>query len=314
MASPEAYATLMFVPALIADARLYSDASLAADWLNNTRAIPPLLTSWWGCTNRYPLVRARAVDLQSDTPRQRGLFFTGGVDSTHALLQYQHDVDVLVFVHGFDIDIDDRLRADAFELSLRELAAETGKQVIVVRTNARKHELFGRYNWEQTHGAALAAVGHLLAGRLDRVLISGSWSYADPQPWGSRWDLDSLWSGGQMQIEHADATLSRQQKIAVIAAEPISQQYLRVCWENLSPTGNCCRCAKCLRTMLSLKAHGVLDKYATFEPDVNLVERLDALPGLSASLHGRAREQLGELAAYPELQAALTRLLERKPV
>lgn len=116
-----------------------------------------------------------------------------------------------------------------------------------------------------------------------------------------------------MRIEHADATLSRQQKSAVIAAEPISQRYLRVCWENSSPTGNCCRCAKCLRTMLSLKAHGVLDKYATFERDADLVDRLDALPELSAGLHGRAREQLAELAAYPELQAALRRLIERRP-
>jgi hypothetical protein len=116
-----------------------------------------------------------------------------------------------------------------------------------------------------------------------------------------------------MRIEHTDATLSRQQKIAVIAAEPISQRYLRVCWENLSPSGNCCRCAKCLRTMLSLKAHGVLDKYTTFERDADLVDRLDALPGLSTSLHGRAREQLAELADFPELQAALRRLIERRP-
>ena len=63
--------------------------------------------------------------------------------------------------------------------------------------------------------------------------------------------------------------------------------------------------------MLSLKAHGTLELFETFDRDVDLVARLDAVPGMSMKLRGRARAQLGELQALPELRAALERLIDR---
>jgi hypothetical protein len=239
--------------------------------------------------------------------------FSGGVDSMYELLRSMHDIDALVFVHGFDVDIADRHRAAAFEASLRRLAEQTNKRAIVLRTNARRHRLFRTFDWERTHGAALAAAGHVLSDEVGALRIASSWAYSEPEPWGTRWDLDPRWSSARLEIEHADASLTRRQKIAAIAAQPLAHQHLRVCWENLTPAGNCCRCTKCLRTMLSLKAHGMLDRFETFEHDADLVARLDAVPWMSAKLRGCARAQLDELLERPDLRAALERLIEREP-
>ncbi len=312
-ASAEAFATIMFVPAVMANARVQLDSPLDAAWLVNTRTVPALLNDWWGYPDEYPLREVTAAEASTPESARCAQFFSGGVDSMYAFLQAGDEIDTLIFVHGFDIEIDDHHRAAEFEQSLRALAAQSGKQAIIVRTNARHHPLFRTVSWEKTHGAALAAVGHVLSSTVGSVRIASSWTYSNSHPWGSHWELDPRWSGSRLQVEHADATLSKQEKIAIIANEPLAQQYLRVCWENLSEAGNCCHCVKCLRTMLSLRAHGVLDKFVTFDQNVDLAKRLDAVSFISANLHERARAQLSELQDYPELQAALQRLIERQP-
>jgi hypothetical protein len=311
--SPEAFATLMFIPALMAHAQLRSAALLDADWLASTQAVPGMLHDWWGYPDAYPVAATRAEGADHSPSARRALMFSGGVDSMYEFLRSMQEIDALVFVHGFDIDIEDRHRADAFEKSVRCLASQTGKQAIVLRTNARRHRVFRNFDWERTHGAALAAAGHVLSGDVGRLRIASSWPYSEPEPWGTRWDLDPLWSSAKLRIEHADASLTRQEKIAAIAAEPLAHQHLRVCWQNLTAAGNCCRCTKCLRTMLSLKAHGMLDRFETFDRDADLVARLDAVPSMSRKLRGRARAQVDELNEWPELRAALERLIEREP-
>src|SRR5262245_1570695 len=262
--SPEAFATLMFLPALIAAARVCSDAPLDGEWLAGTRAVPALLHDWWGYADAYPVLAARAGGPAPIRSPRRALMFSGGVDSMYEFLKSMDEIHALVFVHGFDIDIEDDHRASAVEESVRRFAAQTDKRAVILRTNARRHRLFGTFDWERTHGAALAATGHVLSDEIGHLRIASSWSYAEPEPWGSRWDLDPLWSSGRLEVEHADASLTRQQKIAAIAAQPLAQQHLRVCWENLTAAGNCCRCTRCLWPMLSLKAHGMLERFETF--------------------------------------------------
>ena len=49
-----------------------------------------------------------------------------------------------------------------------------------------------------------------------------------------------------------------------IGKSQIALDNLRVCWENRESRFNCCKCEKCLRTMLNLHTAGVLDKCGTF--------------------------------------------------
>jgi len=63
---------------------------------------------------------------------------------------------------------------------------------------------------------------------------------------------------------HHGASMSKVQKVAAIAGWPATYPCLRVCWEHPDGLQNCCRCSKCVRTMVALDLAGALGRYATF--------------------------------------------------
>jgi hypothetical protein len=46
-------------------------------------------------------------------------------------------------------------------------------------------------------------------------------------------------------------------KVQAIAAEPMVQRHLRVCWQQVAMDGNCGRCFKCLATQVCFQLSGV---------------------------------------------------------
>ena len=82
--------------------------------------------------------------------------------------------------------------------------------------------------------------------------------------------LDHLLSTEGVQIIHDGAESTRSNKIAAIVEWPATYQRLRVCMGKVSfneQTGqprNCCRCQKCLNTMITLDLLGRLRLYSTF--------------------------------------------------
>jgi hypothetical protein len=311
--SAEAFATLFFMPALKRRARLRVDAPLDPVWLRNTTQLPPIFRQWWGFTDRYPVVDSKPRDLPKRSPNRTGQCFTGGVDSFHLLMTRGDDVDFLVFVHGFDIPLTDRPRMDAFEKSLREIAERVGKKAIVLRTNLRTIRRFERAHWEyHTHGPALAATGHFLANTLGRFRIPSTWPRHDTRPYGSSWVIDGYWSSSQTAIEHGDASLSRRDKIPLVANEPLIQQHLRVCCQNVGVMRNCSRCEKCLRTMVGLERCGVLERFEVFDRSASLPELVDALPELPSNLITTWTTTCGRLQDG-DLRDAVVRLLARSP-
>ncbi|HVR30642.1 MAG TPA: hypothetical protein VMS86_14045 [Thermoanaerobaculia bacterium] len=307
--SPEAFAGPLLIPALELGVGVRVDTPLDAQWLANTADLLPILARWWGYGHHHPMT-AESVCTEGRTVRGTGLCFTAGVDSFYSLLHGQHAADVLVFVHGYDIALDDHRRMDEFARSLRQVAAEYGKRAVILRSNLRRHPLCAAVSWQRTHGAALAAAGHLLTGILDTLVIPASYKYADEIPWGSNWRTDPLWSSARLRVLHDDAALARRDKIPLIAGEPILWQHLRVCWENRSPTGNCSRCEKCLRTMVSLAICGRLANYAVFDRNVSLPRALDSLTAVPEGLLV-VWEELAGRDLEPELKAAVVRLVQR---
>ena len=155
----------------------------------------------------------------------------------------------------------------------------------------------------------MAAIGYLLPPEIGRLLISSSRKYDYTEPWGSHWRIDPLWSSTGLTIAQFGGEWKRYEKLRIIAAEPILRQHLRVCWENRTPTGNCSRCDKCLRTRLALAQCGELDKYEVFGGLATLAADLRAHPGTHSRmrLHNEILEQkrldpeiLRELAAFIE--------------
>jgi len=100
-------------------------------------------------------------------------------------------VDLLVSVHGFDIPLDDTDRmAAAWERSFCVVVADRGLAGGVVRTNVREHPTATLSSWPRAHGGVLAAVGNLLGGGVERLVVASSSLRVLDLLWGSHWRLD----------------------------------------------------------------------------------------------------------------------------
>ncbi len=308
--SPEAFAGLFLLPALKQHARLRVEAPLDGAWLLGTKTLTGIYASWWKYPATYPIEDVGVAPAQVAPAPGHGLCFTGGVDSFYALHEASSRYDHLVFVHGYDIDLADGVRIDAWERSLRDVALDTRKQAVLVRTNLRSHPVFSSVPWERTHGAALAAVGQLLAPRLGHLSIPPSWSRSRLRPWGSHPETDQLWSSSHLGVLHGNAGIGRRDRLLTIAGYPLAQRHLRVCWEHRTDEQNCSRCEKCVRTMTALAGAGVLDRFRTFSARADLPAAIRALGRLSPGLAMLWQELLA-LDLPPDVRRETRRLVRR---
>jgi len=307
-ASAEAFASTFFIAALHHRARLRLAEPVSAEWRANLERMATRLRAWW----RYPVLvpegpidppRAPSAGGPTSRPEIAGataLFFSGGVDSFHRLLRGK-PVDWLVTIAGFDYRLDDAPRVASVESSLRLVAAATNTRAVIVRTNAREHPLVRDAPWPRVHGGLMAGVGHLLAPAVRRMTIAasapGDWKYF---PWGSHPEIDPLWSSPRVTFVHEEAGLLRGDKVRSIAFEPMIREHLRVCWQNLEPTGNCSRCAKCLLVMLLLEECGALADSRVFPDRDRLLAGLSRLRKAPDRWHTYA-----EVARSPRLDPVL---------
>jgi len=306
--APEAFASALLVPALQQNADLMVDAPLDKMWLSNAHALMTVLGKWWG----YRAITISGTGGNTGSAEQgtaTALCFSGGVDSFFNLLRGQYRVDYLVFAHGYDIRLRDTNRVDWFRPSLRSISEATGTTLAVIRTNLREHPVFSGVSWEHAHGGALAALGHVMAGTR-RLVISASYPYELNRPWGSHWTTDPLWSSEQLEIVHEGASFWRSDKLRRIADEPLVREYLRVCWENRTSSLNCCRCEKCLRTMLVLAQCGKLAVFSAFQDKTNVAGYLDELRPISSDLMRVYRSLVGK-GLDAELSRSVRSLLRR---
>jgi hypothetical protein len=307
--APQAFGCALLIPALQQGYSLTIDAKVDAKWLSNVEQLLDIFHEWWG----YPKLMPKAIGCHTGKTmraEKTALFFSGGVDSFFSLLRYDQRIDTLVTVHGFDINLQDATRIAALKSSLSRIAAETGKESIIIRTNVREHPEFGKAPWQRSHGGVLGAVSHLVSDSVGRILISSSYANVNERPWGSHPKTDPLWSCDGLQIVHFGAEFERIEKLLSIAHEPLVRQHLRVCWENLSSEGNCSRCEQCLRNRLVLADCGELANYPVFEGPEFLVRQIDALPEING--FPRMFSQLVERGRLrPDVETAVRNLLKR---
>lgn len=309
--SVEAIGSAFVIPAAAARRRLTFALPPDAVWLSNVQRAQTVAAEWWGYhRSTSTAASAPAAPAPTGSGQPAALCFTGGVDSFHSLLRGGHSLHHLLFVHGYDVELADTQRIQAAEAALRCVAAERGLRAVVVRTNLRTHRVFRKANWEHTHGGALAAVGHLLTDHVDQLLISASYPRMFDRPWGSHWSLDPWWSSSRLTVTHVGAEQWRAAKLVAIMNEPLVRQHLRVCWENRSPTGNCGRCEKCLRTMLVLDGHGGLGAFPVFPTPATLAANLERLSPLKDDLIPIYADFL-DLDLSAPVRSALTTLIER---
>jgi hypothetical protein len=222
----------------------------------------------WACwrPKRYQQIEINAEverEQPSAEPTGRTLTaFSGGVDSCFTLLRHrtglcgrqQRNIQAGLMVHGFDIPLEqEQMFARAVEKS-RKMVASLGVELIPMATNFRQ---LGQ-DWEEVHGCAIASCMMLLQGVFTLGLIGSFLPYqALKLPWGTNPVTDGLLSSNAFQIIHDGAAFTRLEKLREIADWSEALTYLRVCWEGPQPDRNCCRCEKCIRTILGFRSLGI---------------------------------------------------------
>jgi hypothetical protein len=179
-----------------------------------------------------------------------------------------------------------------------------------METNLRRFS--DRYlTWHLAFGGALSACALLLSRYLDVFGIPAGQTLEFIQPDGAHPLLNPLFSTENVTIRTVGCEARRIEKVGAIAAHPVVQSSLRVCWENRGDAYNCGICEKCLRTMAALEIFGTLPAFSTFAVPLDY-GRLSRAVAAHPSLEVFIEENL-ELArarnASPELIKSLEKSL-----
>ncbi|HYI62404.1 MAG TPA: hypothetical protein VEW93_11445 [Acidimicrobiales bacterium] len=275
----EAVLTAYVPSALAAGATLVPHRAVDPGWAAGVDRAAALMATWWDHAPASPVrpPEPAAGEPPPAPPPGRGtaLCFTGGVDSFWALLHGGHDPTHLLYVVGYDIDRDDTDRVESQMGAVRAVATALGLAPLFVRTDLRAQPAITAANWGRDHGAAIAAAGLVASDVVERLVVPPSYANGRLIPWGSRPDLDHLWSApGTLAVEHSPTDLPRFDRVRAIAAEPLPQQHLRVCWEHRTADANCGQCEKCVRTMAMLATTPHLAAFATMPGRQDLADRI----------------------------------------
>lgn len=306
--SGEAIGCAFLIPLLLQDLQIKLSEPVCTEWKENVRQLTSLLGEAWGCTSVLPIT-AETTQRTASEERLRGQFFSGGVDSFYELITAQQAPDALICLQGFDMDLDETLKYKRLQETVREICSERKIESVFLRTNIRENSTIAGISWDDAHGGVLAATGHLLATKFHSVVIPPSWQQSSGQSlWGSHWKVDPLWSSKILKVFHGDASSSRSERIRRIAAEPLVQRNLRVCWSRKVSQGNCSACPKCVRTMAVLHSCGQLENFTVFDSSVAIWDRIDQIPFVAVTF--TYNELLGK-GVEPKFEQAIRRLIKR---
>jgi hypothetical protein len=226
--------------------------------------------------DRYSMCELR-VDHERQAPPAREpdaavLAFSGGVDSAFSAWRHTRGglarprmLRSALMVHGFDVPLS---RSQAFAEATgrsRIMLESLGIGLSTLATNFRD---LPDLDWEDAHGAALAAALHLLSAHHGQGLIASGWETRSPMlsrdgrgawmlPWGSSPLTDSWLSQLHFTIVHDGGGVSRLEKIQALSTWPEALAELRVCWQGPRSDRNCGRCEKCVRTILEFRVLGL---------------------------------------------------------
>jgi len=220
---------------------------------------------------RYAVVKIRA-DREEESPGAEARWggemlttFSGGVDSCYTLARHldkavgrrNRKIGAALVINGFDIWPDQKNAAGIFEGVRRGVLAQLGAvgvAPIVVSTNF--HEL--PVTWADAFGTELASGLMLFGKRFAGAVLPNSHIYAKAgERWGSTPLADPFLGSRHFPILDDGGGAGREEKLEYLGRHPELLAQLRVCFPLDGRFENCCRCEKCLRTIVGCHVAGV---------------------------------------------------------
>lgn len=270
----DAWLAAAILPAMRMGLPVRVEGSVSPQILDNLSHFQSIIHTWFKQFSVVAVDAARAAVPVDPAPAWSACFFSGGVDSSYSVLKNLDQLTHLIFVHGFDIGLDETAKHKLVIGKLRQAAASLSRPLIEVETNVKSLlDPFGEWGMHM-HGAAMTAVA-LAQANLRRAHIAGARAYDQLILDGSHPLSTPLWSSENMQIVFDGGEATRWQKLDYLAQHKAAHEWLRVCWVNKADEYNCNRCDKCLPTRAFAHMLGQPDLFKTFAPLRDLHE-LDA--------------------------------------
>jgi hypothetical protein len=188
-----------------------------------------------------------------------------GVDSCFTLYRHARGlagrrsqrVAATVMQHGFDVWLGRANTDGVFAEMLadgRALAQSLGLPCVAMKSNFQQMRL----DWADAWGTQLASGLSLLAARYDAALIANDMPYHWIMPWPCHPLTTPLLASRGFAFIDDGGECSRVQKAKLIAGWPEAMRRLHVCFGLDAPGTyrNCCKCEKCIRTILAFRVAG----------------------------------------------------------
>jgi hypothetical protein len=205
------------------------------------------------------------------------LSFSGGVDSMFTLYSNLPENQPIkeagvthgLLIHGFndfDIPLEDTAYFNRVYPRYQKLFNDLGLELLTAKTNTYKFSKF-RIDWNIGHTPTMAAFAYLLSN-LVRVFYRASHEdYTHGKTFAHRFMSNHMLSSETFDFVSHTPRNNRVEKLEVLAQWPLAYDNLRVClaWDKTGIDLNCCKCYKCLATMIFLDILGVYEKFTTFE-------------------------------------------------
>jgi hypothetical protein len=297
------------LPAMKVGAPLRPPGKVSPRLLSSMREVQDIFSMWESLFERVP-VEAETREGIAERASGAACFFSGGMDSFHTLLRNQDEISHLIYLHRRPPN-EDHSAMEASARRVRRIAEELGKSMIEVDTNLYSFAHEAHINWKYYHGAWIASAALLFQHMFHKVFIAASSTHEHLRPQGTHPVLDHLWSTEYMDFRHDGCEVRRVDKAAYIADFPVAMRWLQVC-DATRGAYNCGKCNKCFRSMLNLKAHGVLERCETLpdEIDLEVVANLDLSSYTEHFLAQDSLKVLERRGTEPELTRTLKENLE----
>jgi len=293
--SPDPFAVALLLPSMQRQESLHIRPPVSPRLHFELPRIRDIFGSWHPEFTRSEIQTTAGLVESSAFAKRAATCFSGGVDSLYTLLKYRGRTAALpsplthvLFMRGLEKPLWFMQGVAEAEALVQKTAAAVGVQCIVGESNLRD---YFDTDWLNLYcGSGLAAAALSLGGGLGHVCIPSSYSYRDPVPIGSTPLVDERYSTERVRIVHDGADLPRADKLwHILEWNPdLVLQTLRVCVMNFGGAYNCCECRKCVRTMIPLRALGMLDRAVTFPNKSTAhwaeVVRWESLPFLEENL------------------------------
>jgi len=257
-------------------ADLMAHGTVSASLLRNLEEFQLAWSDWYPGIYTKVEILAEAEDEPVRATGDAALtVFSGGVDSCFTAWRHHsgqagrqsRNLRAGLMIHGFDIPLRETETFERAAAKAQRMLASLDMDFIRMANNLRSQPVDNRY----AHAAHLAAAMLLLQGRFSAGMIPATYTYSTLDIyWGSNPATDIYLTNDAFTLIHDGAGSERLEKLDAIAAWPEAMQDLRVCLnrDGALRDENCCRCEKCVRTILSLRSLG-LERPLSFPRDVS---------------------------------------------